>query len=89
MLYMTCINPKLLGFPGHLWVHGISYGEREQTVKEVLQGSLQKLAEIKIPIDYIAVSQDQAHALTSSDLQLVFQNTKFDLFQVDRTQYIK
>jgi hypothetical protein len=29
---------SLMGYPGHLWTHGIDYGERENEVKEIYRG---------------------------------------------------
>lgn len=47
---------SLLGYPGHLWTHGIEYGAREQEIRAIYQGgsaSLEPLA--RLGVDYLVI----------------------------------
>ncbi|MFN0088297.1 MAG: hypothetical protein ACKVX9_23100 [Blastocatellia bacterium] len=47
---------SLLGYPGHLWTHGIEYAAREQDVRAIYQGgsaSLEPLA--RYGVDYLVI----------------------------------
>src|SRR3989304_1076179 len=45
-----------MGYPGLLWVHGISYGSRERNLKDIYMGVREaKFLVLKEGIDYIVV----------------------------------
>ncbi len=69
-----------LGYPGHLWVHGISYGEREEEVKKILAGDLSLLENLEIPLKYIVADKNSASSLLKTQLPVVFDNQKFVVF---------
>lgn len=72
-----------LGYPGHLWVHGISYGEREGQVKKILTGDLSLVDQLETPISYILIEKNTTSLLANQSLREVYRNSKFTLYQVD------
>ncbi len=72
-----------VGYPGHLWVHGIDYGRREELTKQILAGDWGKIKETGIPIDYVVTtSSDDIPAVPW--LTLIFQNGKFMVYRVNK-----
>lgn len=55
---------SLMGYPGHIWTHGIAFGEREAEIKRIYAGALDApylLA--KYQVDYVAVGPTEKAAL--------------------------
>ncbi len=72
-----------LGYPGHLWVHGIDYYKRENFVKQVLAGNLSDLSKAEVKIDYLVSGQNNAFNLNGGyKPHLVFQNNKYYLYKL-------
>jgi hypothetical protein len=47
---------SVMGYPGHLWTHGIDYGSREQEVRAIYQGSAQAGALLaRLNIAYVLI----------------------------------
>lgn len=70
-----------LGYPGHLWVHGIKYGEREALVKKIIGGDTTTLKNTEVPIDYIVTDQSRKGLLNA--LPLVYENQKLAIYKVN------
>jgi hypothetical protein len=46
-----------MGYPGHIWTHGLSYQEREATIKRIYAGSAESASLLsKAGIEYVVVS---------------------------------
>lgn len=76
-----------MGYPGQLWVHGISYGQREKLVKEVLNGNLDALTKAEVQIDYIVTPQTTSRwpdglLEDEPNLKKVYENPKFTVFKI-------
>jgi hypothetical protein len=61
---------SVMGYPGHLWTHGIEYAEREADVKAIYRGgtNLQKLG--KLGVDYVIVGPRERAELAADDNDL-------------------
>ncbi len=71
-----------LGYPGHLWVHGIDYGKRESLARDVLGGNVDRLKDAEVPINYIVVpATSQAIFNHYTILQQVFQSQRFIVYK--------
>jgi hypothetical protein len=47
---------SLLGYPGHIWTHGIDYGPREADIKKIYSGALDAAALLRnYGVDYVAI----------------------------------
>jgi hypothetical protein len=59
---------SLMGYPGHLWSHGIEYGRREADVKEVYTGAhnAEKLL-ARYGVDYVVVGPLERTLLSVND----------------------
>jgi hypothetical protein len=72
-----------LGYPGHLWVHGIDYGQRETDNTAILNGTTDRLRQLETPISYIVTDVNKTTPLSQDKtLELVFSNHKFAVFKV-------
>ncbi len=59
---------SLLGYPGHLWSHGIDYTAREAEVKAIYAGAPEADAMLRRnQVDYLVVSPHERGALTVND----------------------
>ena len=72
-----------IGYPGHLWVHGIDYGGREEQTKKILAGDLTLLSDLEIPIDYLVTPRVTSWQSWAS-LTQVFQNPKFTVYEISK-----
>ena len=69
-----------LGYPGHLWVHGIDYGKRENQVKQILAGNTEILNQLEVPVDYVVTGKNSA--LNNSRLEKFYSNQKFSVIKL-------
>ncbi len=75
-----------LGYPGHLWVHGIDYRERQRIVEQVLTGDLTLLQDSDIPVRYMTVPANHESLFSGyPELVKVYDNNKFAIFQRNGT----
>ena len=45
-----------MGYPGHIWTHGLEYGPREQEIKQIYAGSNNAAALLaKYGVDYVVI----------------------------------
>ena len=55
---------SLMGYPGHIWTHGLAYGEREYEIKRIYAGAPDAPALLaKYGVDYVAVGPTEHVAL--------------------------
>ncbi|MCP9495538.1 MAG: hypothetical protein MSG64_13915 [Pyrinomonadaceae bacterium MAG19_C2-C3] len=58
----------LVGYPGHLWTHGLDYINRENEIKRIYANAPDRRALIaKYDVNYIAVGADERAAMTVDD----------------------
>lgn len=71
-----------LGYPGHLWVHGIDYHAREAQTQRIFAGDVDNLRKTEIPISYIVVNRKAQELFESKLAAPVFTNIKYAVFKV-------
>jgi hypothetical protein len=55
---------SLMGYPGHIWTHGLAYGEREYEIKRIYAGAPDAPALLaKYGVDYVAIGPTEHAAL--------------------------
>src|SRR3989344_6617489 len=72
-----------MGYPGHLWVHGINYSGREQVNNQILTGNFSQINNLEVPISYIVLSRYSSNFNASSNFQEVYQNAKYRILKID------
>lgn len=72
-----------LGYPGHLWVHGINYGPRETYVRAVLEGKHTLISSAEIPFNYIVTRPGAQVSISDARLIPRFENQKFVVYAVE------
>lgn len=70
-----------LGYPGHLWVHGIDYVSRERKNNLILHGDISLAKNLDIKISYVVLGPSLFNN-TIPGFQPVFQNNKFKVFRI-------
>ena len=54
-VYLTG-RKSIMGYPGHIWTHGLEYGSREQEIKRIYAGSSDAAALLaKYRVDYVVI----------------------------------
>ena len=54
-VYLTG-RKSIMGYPGHIWTHGLEYGPREQEIKQIYAGSSVAAALLaKYGVDYVVI----------------------------------
>jgi hypothetical protein len=54
-VYLTG-RKSIMGYPGHIWTHGLEYGPREQEIKQIYAGSNAAAALLaKYGVDYVVI----------------------------------
>jgi len=54
-VYLTG-RKSIMGYPGHIWTHGLEYGPREQEIKQIYAGSSNAAALLaKYGVDYVVI----------------------------------
>ena len=72
-----------MGYAGHLWVHGISYGTREAIVNRVLKGEVGALQEADVKINYLVIDVNKKiNFLNHPNLKQVFTNQKYLIYKI-------
>ena len=72
-----------MGYAGHLWVHGISYGTREAIVNRVLKGEVGALNEADVKINYLVIDVNKKiNFLNHPNLKSVFTNQKYLIYKI-------
>lgn len=65
-----------VGYPGHLWVHGIDYYRRESLNKKIMSGNLNLISETELPISYVVIEKNSS-LNQGSNYKVVFKNNKY------------
>ncbi len=51
---------SIMGYPGHIWTHGLDFGPREQEIKEIYSGASDAAALLaKYRVDYVVISPQE------------------------------
>ena len=70
-----------MGYPGHLWVHGIDYGKREREVHQILAGDFTQIRNLEVPIAYIVSIKNNLNIDLPLNTQEIYQNQKYVVFK--------
>ena len=68
-----------VGYPGHLWVHGIDYYKRENLSRNIVRGNLDLIADAELPISYVVMAKSNS-SNRDTNYRLVFENNKYLVF---------
>ncbi len=56
---------SVMGYPGHLWTHGINYAQREPAVAAIYQGGAETLEPLaRLGVDYVVIGPAERAQLT-------------------------
>jgi len=56
---------SLMGYPGHIWTHGIDFGAREADIKKIYSGSLDAANLMsKYGVDYVVIDPQEHSVMT-------------------------
>jgi len=59
---------SVMGYPGHIWTHGIDSGPREGDIKRIYAGAPDAIALLaKYRVDYVVVDPQERSVLTVND----------------------
>jgi len=60
---------SIIGYPGHIWTHGIDFGPRESEVKRIYSGSLDAADLLsKYGVDYVVIDPQEHSVMPVNDL---------------------
>lgn len=68
------------GYPGHLWVHGINYSERENINSQILSGNFSLIKNHHLPISYVVAPVNSFS--DKQNVKEVFRNQKYQVFKI-------
>jgi len=55
---------SIMGYPGHIWTHGIDFGPREQEIKQIYSGAPGAAALLaKYRVDYVVIGPQEHHVV--------------------------
>jgi len=58
-VYLTG-RKSIMGYPGHIWTHGLEFGPREQDIKQIYAGSTGAVALLaKYRVDYVVIGPQE------------------------------
>ncbi len=59
---------SIIGYPGHIWTHGIDFGPRESEVKRIYSGSLDAADLLsKYGVDYVVIDPQEHSVMPVND----------------------
>ncbi len=59
---------SLMGYPGHIWTHGIDFGPRETDIRKIYSGSPDALSLLaKYGVDYVVIDPQEHSVMTVND----------------------
>ena len=59
---------SIIGYPGHIWTHGIDFGSRESDVKKIYSGSLDATDLLsKYGVDYVVIDPQEHSVMPVND----------------------
>ena len=71
-----------VGYPGHLWVHGIDYSQREYQANQVLAGHDELIGNLKPKITYLVIPARLFAIYETKTYTLVFENPKYRIYKL-------
>jgi hypothetical protein len=82
---------SVMGYPGHLWTHGLNYAQRELDVKAIYKGGAQMIEPLsRLGVDYVIVGPEERAALGANDsyfgYPVVIDHAGYRVYQVKRTE---
>jgi len=81
---------SVMGYPGHLWTHGIAYGQREADVKAIFRGGTDSARPlVALGVDYVVIGPAElsgelvvAETFFSESFPLVIDHTGYKVYRV-------
>ncbi len=80
---------SVMGYPGHLWTHGLDYAQRELDVKTIYKGGAQMLEPLsRLGVDYVIIGPPERMQMEVDEVQfgsvypLVIDHAGFRVYQV-------
>ena len=79
---------SLMGYPGHVWTHGLEFGPRESEIRRVYAGAPDAVAILKkYNVDYVVVSPLEQNTMTVngqffSSFKLVGEVGEYRLYKI-------
>lgn len=70
-----------IGYPGHLWVHGINYSSREKLNSEILSGDFSNLSKLEVAVSYI-VTKSQTTFTNDNKMKELYDNGKYKVYRL-------
>ena len=59
---------SLMGYPGHIWTHGLDFGQREADIKQIYSGSPDAAALLaKYGVDYVVIDPQEHSVMPVND----------------------
>jgi hypothetical protein len=84
---------SVMGYPGHLWTHGIDYAQRELDVKTIYQGGAQMTEPLsRLGVDYVIVGPGERAGLGADEAlfgnlyPVAIDHAGYRVYQVKRTE---
>jgi hypothetical protein len=84
---------SVMGYPGHLWTHGIDYAQRELDVKTIYQGGAQMTEPLsRLGVDYVIVGPAERAQLGADEAHfgnlypVAIDHAGYRVYQVKRTE---
>lgn len=71
-----------IGYPGHLWVHGIDYSAREMSANKILAGDYELIKSLEIPVNYMVIDKNKIVS-GPQNFEEVYQNQKYLVWKVN------
>ncbi len=81
---------SVMGYPGHLWTHGIAYGEREAEIKAIFRGGTDSARPlVALGIDYVVIGPAErsgelvvAETFFAGSFPVVIDHAGYKVYQV-------
>ncbi len=84
-------RPSLMGYPGHLWTHGIDYSSRERDLETILSGGPSAREAItRNRVDYLLIGPLERRQFSpdekamAAEFALVFDQSEYRLYRVTK-----
>jgi uncharacterized membrane protein len=84
---------SLMGYPGHLWTHGLDYAQRERDVKMIYKGGAQMTETLSgLGVDYVVVGPVERAELAPDETlfeklyPVVIDHAGYRVYQVKKTE---
>src|SRR5215510_7565992 len=84
---------SVMGYPGHLWTHGLNYAQRELDVKTIYKGGAQMIEPLsRLGVDYVVVGPAERIGLGADEAlfgklyPVVIDHAGYRVYQVKKTE---